>query len=207
MSLIAFQQALVDLTLAPALARALRRGDVKPLAGYDLTVLERERLQEIVRQPGISVHCTLSRGNRFEVVAGAFPMTCVLLRPVLREVLDELWLAHRPDNYQLAGEQTKFAAFVGARIVAGALDIEYLDEVLAYEVACQDLLQRARLNPTKAEAHVAFRHDPDDLLPPLARLVLPPSGLPTGMFPARVTIHEGRFAVALLDVKGKWRLS
>ena len=107
MSLRSFQQAIVDLTLAPVMAQSLRRGDAAALAGYDLTQRERDRILDIVSQAGISVHCSLSRGNRFEIIVNAFPMTCVLLQPTLRALVDELWLEHRPTNYQLSRRRNR----------------------------------------------------------------------------------------------------
>ena len=199
MSLQSFQQALVELTLAPWTARALRDGDARQLDDYDLTSRERERLWDIVRQPGISVHCTLSRGNRYEMVVGAFPMTCVLLRPVLRTLLNEIWQQHRPTDYQLACEQTVFAEFISRKITAGDLAIDYLGEIFSYEVACQDLLRQARTDPhCKAYAVVRFEHVPDDLFLPLSRLALPPAGLPCGTYAARVVLRDERFELELL---------
>jgi len=124
MSLETFQQAVVELTLDYRKSSALREGDRGALAGYDLTEREWGRLLAIVREPGMSVHCSLCRGNRLEIIAGVFPMTCVLLEPVLGRLLDELWRDHRPSNYQLIGEETAFAVFVGRQIANGELRIE-----------------------------------------------------------------------------------
>jgi len=199
MSLQSFQQAVVDLTLSPWMAQELRKGDAVPLAEYDLTSRERARLLNIVNQPGISVHCSLSRGNRFELIVNAFPMTCVLLRPLLRRLVDELCQEHRPTNYQLSGEQTAFAALVRRKMAAGELVIEYLDEIFAYEMACLGLVERMRSDPTdEVTALVEFEHSPDDLLPPLSQLKLPPSGLRAGSYPARVRLQGELFKVELL---------
>ncbi len=200
MSLQAFQQAVVDLTLSYPSVRAVRegRGDGW-LASYDLTPRERDRILSIVSQPGMAVHCSLSRGNRLEVVFGAFPMTCVLLGTGLRAVVDELWEQHRPTNYQLAGEENAFAAFIGGRIAAGTLPIDYLPEILAYETTCLEMTREYRVQSDPhavIERFVEFRHSPDDLLPPLARLQFPPPGLPAGACRSRVTMREGRFEVA-----------
>ena len=199
MSLQSFQQAVVDLTLSPWMAQELRKGDAVPLAGYDLTSRERARLSNIVNQPGISVHCSLSRGNRFELIVNAFPMTCVLLRPLLRRLVDELCQEYRPTNYQLSGEQTAFAAIVRRKMAAGELVIEYLDEIFAYEMACLDLVERMRSDPTdEVTALVEFQHSPDDLLPPLSQLESPPAGLRAGSYSARVRLQGELFKVELL---------
>ncbi len=180
MSLKAFQRAVVDLTLSYPKVRALRAGDEHGLlAGYDLTPLERERLFAIVRQPGIAVHCSLSRGNRLEVVVNAFPMTCVLLESQLRPLMNELWGRHHPGNYQLAGEEVAFAAFISDKIASSELMVEYLPEILTYEKTCLDLTNHSWLqtNPdVRLEGLVEFQHAPDDLLPPLAQLTAPPAG-------------------------------
>ena len=201
MSLKTFQQVLVDLTLTPSRARALRV-DGGALEGYDLTPLERERLLDILRQPGISVHCSLSRGNRFETIAEIFPMTCVLLEPVLRELLEELWRISRPENYQLSGEEAAFAELVKCKLAVGEIAIEYLEEVFAYEMVCWDLARRMRMQrdaESAVEAVVEFQHSPGELLPHLSRLVAPPARLPRGRYSARVVLRDGRFDVEMLD--------
>jgi len=204
LSMQAFQQAVVDLTLSPGKATALRQGDGSVLAGYDLTLRERERLSDIVRQPGISVSCSLSRGNRLEVIAGAFPMTCILLDPVLRELLDELWADNRPTNYQLAGEETAFASLLREKMERGEFEIEYLPEILGYELACWELARERRTRPDPnavVEAIVEFQHSPDELLPPLSRLTAPPAALPRGLYRARVRLQAEEFSVEVLPAQ------
>ena len=201
MSLQAFQRAVVELTLSPQKARGLREGDADVLAAYDLTPRERDRILDIVRQPGISVNCSLSRGNRLEVIAEAFPMTCTLLQPVLRRLVDELWTEHQPTNYQLAGEEIAFASLVHDKIARNELTIEYLHEILEYELACLELAGKRRIqtDPNAAvEIIVEFQHSPDDLLPPLSRLSTPPPGLPAGSYRARVKLQGEQFDVEVL---------
>lgn len=196
MSLRAFQQAVVELTIAPEKVHSLCAADRSAFAGYDLTEFEWDRLFSIVRQPGIKAHCSLSRGNRFEVIAGVFPMTCVLLEPWLRDLLNALWKEHPPTNYQLAGEEIIFAEMVDGKIRSGELSVEYLKEVFHYEVVCLELARRMR-NQTdphaEMEAAVEFQHSPDELLPPLARLTAPPAGLPEGEYRALIQLQDGRF--------------
>lgn len=204
MSLVAFQRAVVDLTLSYPKVLAVREGrDDGLLASYELTPLERDRIIAIVSQPGMSVHCSLARGNRLEVVFYAFPMTCVLLGSRLRGLIDELWKQHRPTNYQLAGEECAFAEFIGGRIAAGGLSIEYLPEILAYEVMCLEMTREHRVQGERhavIERFVEFRHSPDDLLPPLARLELPAPGLPVSSHFSKVTLRGGKFEVDALEV-------
>lgn len=202
MSLQAFQRAVVELTIAPEKTHLLRAADRSVFAGYDLSELEWERLFSVVCQPGINVHCSLSRGNRFEMIGGVFPMTCVLLEPWLRDLLNELWKEHSPTNYQLAGEETVFAEMIDRKIVAGELCVEYLREVFQYELVCLDLTRRMRNQPdphAEMEAIVEFQHSPDELLPPLARLTAPPARLSEGRYRALIQLQGGRFKFTVLQ--------
>jgi hypothetical protein len=201
MSLKGFQQAVVDLTLSPKSIRALRRGESGLLDQYDLNERERNRLVEISRQPGMAMNCSLARGNRLELIVAAFPMSCTLLKPLLPGLLDELWEQHNPDNYQLFGEENEFGTFIARKISQGELCVEYLSEIFAYEIACRDLAIRqetGRGPNIGLEAIVEFQHSPDELLPPLSRLVAPPSGLRSGAFPARVRLSESGLELDLL---------
>lgn len=204
MSLAMFQRALVELTLTPVKARALRDGDPAVLAGFDLTELERERLAGVVRQPGISVSCSLSRGNRFEMIFQALPMTCVLLKPILRALVDELWEYSRPSNYQLAGEETAFVELLKNKIAAGKLPIPYLEEIFSYELACLEIVRQARgTSASHDDVIVNFQHSPEALLPPLSQLQPPPAGLPVSPCRARVVWKEERFEVEILHQDDK----
>ena len=206
MSLLMFQRALVELTLTPLKARSLRRGDQSILAGFELTGLERDRLEAVVHQRGMSVSCSLSRGNRLEMIFQSFPMTCVLLKPILRELVDELWIDIQPSNYQLAGEDAVFASLLTRKLAENNLSIPYLEEIFAYELACMELTHQARnpaRNQTAANAGVIvdFQHSPDDLLPPLSQLTAPASGLPEGNYRARVRLIDDQFKVELIQAQ------
>lgn len=202
MSLQAFQQAIVELTLAPRRVRQLRQGDLSALDKYDLTERERKRILHAAGQPGMELNCTIARGNRFEPVAELFPMTCTLLKPVLRELLDEVWEDAPPTNYQFAGEDEAFITAVRRKLAAGELAIEYLDEVFAYESRCAELARRmggVRAPDKESEAIIEFRHPPDLLLPPLSEFKLPPAGLPTGTYRARLILRGEQFDVEMIS--------
>src|SRR5712692_5453580 len=113
-----FQRALADMTLNVRLASAVRSLGAEALQGYDLTEREQRRLEAVARQPGMSLNCSLARANRFGPIHDVFPMTCVLLEPQLKGLLDELWSSHRPDNYQLTGEDQAFARFVEEKMAS-----------------------------------------------------------------------------------------
>ena len=202
MSLITFQRLMVELTLSPPMVRRLRAGDLADLERVDLTERERRRILDIVRQPGISVHCSLSRGNRLEAIAISLPMTCTLVKPMLQPLLDAFWDESPPTNYQLAGMDAAFARFLRGRIDAGELEVEYLSEIVEYETLCLGLRDRRRVDPEGGdfEAFMEFEHDPDRLLPPLSRLTLPPPGLPKGSYPSRVCLREDRYVVEACSV-------
>src|SRR3954462_5429563 len=135
MSILDFQRALCDMTLDPVLTGGVLRGGASALSGYALTPREQRRLAAIARQRGMSLTCTLARANRFAPIADAFPLTCSLLKPHLRQLLDEFWALHQPDHYQLAGEPDAFVRFLQEKMSRGELDYAYAEEVFRYECA------------------------------------------------------------------------
>jgi hypothetical protein len=172
------------------------------LEKYELTERERRRILFAVSQPGMELNCTIARGNRFEPVAELFPMTCTLLKPVLRELLDEIWEDAPPTNYQFAGEDEAFIKAVRRKIASGELAIEYLDEIFSYESSCAELARRMGVvtDPNDVgEAILEFQHSPDLLLPPLSEYKLPPSGLPKGRYRARLILRGERFDVEMIS--------
>ena len=194
-----FQRALADMTLDSRFAATVRRHGVAALGDYELTPLESHRLESIAGQKGMSLCCTLARANRFGPINDAFPMTCVLLEPQLRAILDDLWSRHRPDNYQLAGEETAFAACLDDLVSRQQLSVEYLDEVFAYEKACWSIASefrfRARSDAGGVPRRVTFRHDPGILLSCLGRFESPPPGLPEGRYEVTVAECDGELTV------------
>jgi hypothetical protein len=205
MTLRDFQRALSDMTLDTRITKAVRRNGTPALSDYELTSLEQNRLVDVARQPGMDLNCTLARGNRFQPIVEMFPLTCELLKPALRLLLDELWNRHRPDNYQLTGEDEVFAAFLEEKIAGGELTHPYAAEVFRYERVCMDLAKSLRyvaaedLPAAGSEpfrlAH--FRHDPQILLHALENQQMPPAGLPEGNYPVRITLRGDALDVEL----------
>jgi len=195
MSLRDFQHALCEMTLDPLFAAAVRSSGVSALARFSLTGLEQDRLLAAARQRGMSLNCTLARSNRFATILDAFPLTCTLLKPRLRALLDDLWHSRRPDNYQLAGEDLHFAAFLQAQLDTGELDEPYAAEILRFERVSWEMIQSLRLShggQAQDPGHsriVLFQHDPRVLLPVLQAGQLPPSGLAAGAYRVRLTMH------------------
>lgn len=201
MSLQAFQHALADLTVAPLRARRLAKGDMTILDSYDLDERELSRLLDVLRQPGMSLNCTIARANRFVGIGDVFPMTCVLLDLVLRDLLDELWENARPTNFQFLGEEDDFAEFLRQKMSNNELSIPYLDEIFGYECVCWELAKelRSQTDPDhEASAIVEFHHSPDLLLLPLSEMKAPPDGLPEAVYRAKLTLRGSRFDVEMI---------
>jgi hypothetical protein len=199
MSLLEFQRALCDMTLDVAFAASVLRNGAAALQGYGLTGIEENRLVAVVSQRGMSVNCTLARANRFAPIADAFPLTCSLLKPHLRGLLDELWSGHRPGDYQLAGEARAFAAFLEEKLSRGQCEHEYAAEVFRYECAAWDLIQTLRRSVTERSTAVRFTHDPRVLVACLERDQPPPPGLPPGDYSVRLRLRGDTLDVDLED--------
>ena len=202
MALSDFQRALSEMTVYPSLAARVRAEGDSPLAAYNLTPLERARLVAVARDPGMDLNCTLARGNRFGPILDVLPLTCTLIKPWLRELLNELWRTNRPDNYQLAGEEHAFTGFLQAKLASGEFSHPYLAEILEYEIACWNLVQTLRYTAEDESPHhpepfcfVQFTHDPAALLPPLESGTLPPADLPSSHYPVRVTLRGDTIVV------------
>ena len=196
-----FQRALSDMTLDTRITAAVRKGGAPALSDYELTSLEQQRLVDVARQPGMDLNCTLARGNRFAPIVEMFPLTCELLKPWLRELLDELWSCHRPDNYQLSGEEDAFAGFLDGKIGRQELTHPYAEEVFRYESACMDLAKSLRyVSPEPGSEHfrrVYFRHDPRILLRALEDHQIPPLDMPEGDYPVCIMLRGDALDVEL----------
>ncbi len=202
-----FQRALSDMTLDIRLTAAVRREGTPALSDYELTPLEQERLVDVARQAGMDLNCTLARGNRFAPIVEMFPLTCELLSHSLRDLLDELWRRHRPDNYQLSGEEDAFAGLLEGKIARHELTHPYAEEVFRYERACLDLARTLRYMPadelpepgSESFRLARFRHDPRILLRALENHQIPPADLPEGEYPVRITLRGDALDVELED--------
>jgi hypothetical protein len=200
-----FQRALSDMTIDSRLAATVRKSGAAPLSAYALTELERRRLIDISRQPGMDLNCTLARGNRLAPIVEMFPLTCELLKSSLRGLLEEFWDVHRPSNYQLAGEDEAFAQFVDAKIAGGAISDEYAAEVLRYERTCVALAKSLRFTKVDDIAapdadrvrHVRFEHDPRILVRALERRETPPRDIAAGDYLVRITLYSDAIEVEL----------
>jgi hypothetical protein len=205
MTLRDFQRALSDMTLDTRITAAVRKQGTPALSDYELTPLEQMRLVDVARQPGMVLNCSLARGNRFAPIVEMFPLTCELLKPWLRELLDELWSGHRPDNYQLTGEDEVFAAFLEGKIGRGELAHPYAEEVFRYERVSMDLAKSLRYVAAEDSPQAGsepfrlafFRHDPRIVLRALENQQTPPPDIPEGYYPVRITLRGDALDVEL----------
>jgi hypothetical protein len=163
MSLLGYQQALCDLIASPPLCVRLR-ADVAALDGYDLTARERRRLASVVAQPGMSTSCTLYRVNRITPLYSYLPLTCALLGDELMGEAERYWSEGKPGDLQFGPETMRFGRFLQRRLHERAISDPYLGEVLALELAANELRWGARPRVRT----VRFVHDPEPLLEALA---------------------------------------
>jgi len=192
------------MTLDARLAATVRKHGSAALHAYALTSLEQRRLAEVARQPGMDLNCSLARGNRLAPIVQMFPLTCELLKPMLRELMDEFWQGRRPDNYQLVGEDEAFADFVSRKMERGELAELYVAEVLRYERTCVALAKSLRFKsandlPTDGDARVRFvrfDHDPRVLVRALENRTTPPR-LAEGDYLVRITLSGDALEVDL----------
>lgn len=208
MSLAGFQQALTAMTLDAGLAADVRHQGASRLAAWPLSPLEQRRLVAMAQQAGMELNCTLARGNRFAAVHDAFAMTCALLGPALRGVLDALWSSQQPSGVQLAGDAERFGAVALAQAHALPSDQlrAYLRDVLAYEQQAYELALSVRHMPDPERAAspprwVDFEHDPQALFEALQAFEPPPADLPRALHRVRLALVDGELETAIFEVQ------
>jgi hypothetical protein len=178
MTLAAFQQALCQLIASPELCVDARADAAHFLSQFDLTERERGRLQDIVRQRGMSLNCTLYRSNRITPLYTLLHSTCVVLGDELKDHLDAYWRDAELRDLEFEQEIHRFARFLRPR-TSDPLVLEVLD----FELALNELrfAPRRRILSEMNGGHdpgyvvhplvrvVRFEHDPHEVLDALAR--------------------------------------
>ncbi len=199
---------------SPELARAVRRGDEAALERYDLSPRERTRLETVAAQRGMEVSCTLYRANRLTPVVMLLPYTCFILGDRMKSIADRFWNESRTD-LQFRNEIERFAAFLLELVRSGKLDEPLLEEVLAFELATNELrfLPRRQIAERAARAvgpqlrlHplarvVRFRHEPRALLERLAAMEPLPYDLEEGDFPLVLVAGDEELGVRQVDAQ------
>ena len=191
MSLESFQRALCDLVASPDLCLAVREDSGAALAAYTLTARERERLAAVVWQRGMSTNCTLYRSNRITPVYTLLPFTCRALGGQFQPLIEAFWRARVFGDGQFLSEVDRFGMFLRRRIAEGGVASPFAGELLAFELARNELaflprkaaLERVAALPAPDPAApcalhplaraVAFSHDPVALLDAAAAGALP----------------------------------
>jgi hypothetical protein len=187
MTLPAFQRALCELIGSPDLCLAVRADASGFLSRYDLSPRERDRLLDIVWQRGMSTNCTLYRSNRVTPIYTLLHYTCMVLGDGLKSTLEAYWRASDLRDLEFKHEIHRFARFLRERIERGAIADLFVEEVLEFELAVNELrfaprreiLRQLRERhdagnpPAELRVHplirvVRFRHEPAELLGALA---------------------------------------
>ena len=170
MALAEFQRAFADLAASPERCLDARRDPAEAFAGYHLTARERQRLARMVCDPGMSVNCTLYRVNRLIPVYSVLPLTCTLLGRELLPLLDAFWASGDEATIQYGREAGRFAAWLQARMAAGAMPGPAQD-ALAFEIAAFEVRTAPRDDAEGGSAGgrtrwIRFRYDPAEVLDP-----------------------------------------
>lgn len=182
MSLQAFQQALTDLVMSPALRARIAEDPPGCLAGYDLSELEVRRLAALARDPRVRTPTLLHRSFRLSMLANTLPRTCKALGPRgLRDLMHAYWGEGPPRTMQYMKEALRFAEFARGRLRDGSFENAFLEEVLETEIAGLTLGRAGvtwELRERRVPDDLAFRvlslhpacrvipwrHDPDAVL-------------------------------------------
>lgn len=143
-----FQQALVDLTAAPARCAEMRRDPAPLRAQYDLTDREFDRLVRMLRHPGMRCGCVVYRANRLAPLVMNAPDTCRSLGPGLRPYVDEFWAANPEGNVHFYIETDRFCRFLLAKAAAGE---RFAPETLAH-LQRESVIVAAALEESRTEA-------------------------------------------------------
>jgi hypothetical protein len=192
MSLLGYQRALCDMIASPQLCLRVR-AHADALDGYTLTARERRRLRAVSAQRGMSTSCTLYRVNRITPLQSYLPLTCTLLGDGLAEEADRYWSEGKPGDLQFGPEARRFGEFLHRRLRAGAIDDPYLAEVLALEMAANEL----RWGAQPASRSVPFVHDPVALLEALADGRSPGPGIARGDYTVLLDATSGRLRLGM----------
>jgi hypothetical protein len=200
LALQAFQYALSELVASPPLCLAVRAGKIDFFNQLDLSETEKARLMEVVWQPGMSVSCSMYRSNRITPIYTLLNFTCFLLGADLKREVDEYWTSSQLPDLQFKEEIERFGRYLKGRITAGAITNPFVEEVLNFELAMNELqfvprqkilcqIQRAmargetglfRVNPLIRV--LLFRHEPFEVVDTLRQGRAPSGELPRGEF-------------------------
>ncbi len=112
MSLDSFYRALAALACDPELVRRVRRGDDDSLAAFNLSPIQRERVETMARDGGMEVLCSLYRANRLTALVRTVPTVVDTLGARLGESVTEFWTSTPRMDMQWRTEAVAFCDFI-----------------------------------------------------------------------------------------------
>lgn len=112
MSLDSFYGALAALVSDPELVGRTRRGDDNWRFAFDLTPIERERVETMARDGGMEVLCSLYRANRLTALIRTVPAVVDALGERLGQTVTEFWRSTPRVDMQWRTEAVAFCDFV-----------------------------------------------------------------------------------------------
>lgn len=172
MALESFQKAMADLFASPEACHILQTNSQSFLRKYVLSSIEERRLISIARQKGMATCCTLYRVNRITPLYTLLPRTCFILGEHLRHEVDLFWNSDDETDLQFSEEISCFAEFLRLRLQNNQIKNDYLEEVLEFELATNELRYLPRMSILKTLANKRSQSDGQKLiLHPLIRLV------------------------------------
>ena len=147
LTLRAFQHALSELVASPASCLDVRAGRGEFFGRFDLSQSEKQRLREVVWQQGMSVSCSMYRSNRVTPIYTLLNFTCFLLGDKLKEELEGYWASSELIDLQYKEEIERFGQYLKRRIHDGAIKSQFVEEVLDFELAMNELQFVPRKRP------------------------------------------------------------
>jgi hypothetical protein len=217
LTLRAFEHALSELVASPASCLTVRAGGDDFFRRFDLSETEKNRLQQVVWQPGMSVSCSIYRSNRITPLYTLLHFSCLLLAGRLKTEVDQYWANTEAPDLQFRPEVERFGRFLKNRLASGMIVDPYLDEILDFELAVnalqfiprQKLLAQIESAPSRPEhlplemnplmRVVRFRHEPGELLKHFEQETIPPADLPAGEFFIVVDATTEQISLKQLD--------
>lgn len=173
MALRDFQRAFADLASSPARCLAARENPERALASYDLTDVERRRLEAMVRDHAMSVNCTLYRVNRLTPIYSVLPLTCSYLGDRLSPELDAFWASFDDATLQYGKEARRFGNWLLSRIAAGQIAGGPIEDAIRFELAAFEVRTATRASTPAGESPhprtrlVRFEYEPHRVLNPV----------------------------------------
>lgn len=175
-----FQRAFADLAASPGRCLVAREDPRRAFGAYDLTDVERRRLEAMARDPGMSVNCTLYRVNRLTPIYSVLPLTCWYLGDRLGSELDLFWASFDDATLQYGKEARRFGDWLLSRIAAGQITGGPIEDALRFELAAFEVRTAARIaTPACGGRHsrtrvVRFEYEPATVLDPVIGATLAP---------------------------------